>query len=57
MFGVLGFLPGYIVAKILNSVGMLRIPKEVELLGLDFATNQDETRAAEEVKKAEKSLV
>ena len=35
MFGVLGFLPGFIGAKILNSMGLLRIPREVELVGLD----------------------
>ena len=38
MFGVLGLLPGYVIAKILNSMGKLRIPKEVELAGMDFDT-------------------
>jgi len=57
MFGVLGFLPGWIVAKILNCVGMLRIPKEIELLGLDFASNQDQRAAETDVRKAEKTLV
>ncbi len=36
MFFVLGFLPGFIAAKILNSFGILRIPREVELAGLDI---------------------
>ena len=36
MFVILGVLPGYIIAKILNSIGMLRIPREVEIAGLDF---------------------
>ena len=36
MFGVLGFLPGYIIAKILHAAGKLRIPREVELAGLDY---------------------
>jgi Amt family ammonium transporter len=36
MFGLLGFLPGWIIAKILNGMGKLRIPHEVELAGLDF---------------------
>jgi ammonia channel protein AmtB len=36
MFGVLGFLPGYVLAKILNSAGKLRIPREVELAGMDY---------------------
>ena len=57
MFGVLGFLPGWTVAKILNSFGMLRIPKEVELLGLDFATQQEQQAAEEDVRKAEDALM
>lgn len=36
MFGLLGFLPGWIVAKILNGMGALRIPREIELAGLDI---------------------
>ena len=36
MFGVLGMLPGYIIAKVLNGMGKLRIPREVELAGLDY---------------------
>ena len=36
MFGVLGMLPGYILAKILNGMGKLRIPREVEIAGLDY---------------------
>ncbi|MDC0624036.1 ammonium transporter [Alphaproteobacteria bacterium] len=36
MFGLLGFLPGWIIAKILNGMGRLRIPHEVELAGMDF---------------------
>jgi ammonia channel protein AmtB len=36
MFGVLGFLPAWIVSMILNSMGLLRIPREIELVGLDL---------------------
>ena len=36
MFGVLGFLPGWIIAKILHAAGKLRIPREVEIAGLDY---------------------
>ena len=36
MFGVLGFLPGWIIASILNAAGKLRIPREVELAGMDL---------------------
>ena len=36
MFGVLGLLPGWIIAKILQAAGKLRIPREVEIAGLDY---------------------
>ena len=36
MFFVLVFLPAWIGAKILNSMGMLRVPREAELAGLDI---------------------
>jgi ammonia channel protein AmtB len=35
MFFVLGFLPAYVVALILNRFGLLRVPAAVELAGLD----------------------
>ncbi len=35
-FGVLGFIPGWTLAKILHSAGKLRIPRDVELAGLDY---------------------
>lgn len=57
MFGVLGFLPGWIAARILAAFGLLRIPKEVELLGLDFRTNREEQAAAQEVRETEKSIM
>ena len=49
MFGVLGFLPGYIIAKILHAAGKLRIPREVELAGLDY-------NLMESAKKDEKAV-
>jgi ammonia channel protein AmtB len=36
MFVVLGFIPGYVIAKILQGMGKLRISREVELAGLDY---------------------
>ena len=46
MFVVLGFVPGYVIAKILQAAGKLRIPREVELAGLDYnimeAASKDE---------------
>ena len=53
MFGVLGFLPGWIIASILNAAGKLRIPHEVELAGMDLTlmqaskSDQDAHAAAE----------
>ena len=40
MFFVLGFIPAWIVAKILNAAGILRIPKDIEIAGLDYMDNQ-----------------
>jgi ammonia channel protein AmtB len=36
MFWVLGFIPGYVLASILKMFGLLRVPREVELAGLDY---------------------
>ena len=41
MFVVLGFIPGWIIAKILHGMGKLRIPREVELAGLDYTIMED----------------
>ena len=37
MFGVLGFIPAYIASRIINAMGLLRIPPKIELAGLDLA--------------------
>lgn len=57
MFGVLGFIPAWIVAKILNAAGMLRVPREVELMGLDFKSLEEQEQARADVRAAEKALV
>ena len=41
MFFVLGFIPGWIIAKVLHGMGQLRIPREVELAGLDYQILED----------------
>jgi ammonia channel protein AmtB len=46
MFGLLGFIPGWVAAKIIHRFGGLRIPRAIELAGLDYGTASD--RAAEE---------
>jgi ammonia channel protein AmtB len=52
MFWVLGFIPGYALSWILKKFGMLRIPREVELAGLDFTTHVGVTRDDEEIRSA-----
>ena len=49
MFFLLGMLPGWIIAKVLHGMGKLRIPREVELAGLDY-------HIMEEAKDDEKSV-
>jgi ammonium transporter, Amt family len=56
MFFVLGFVPGYVLAKILNSFGLLRVPRQAELMGLDFRTLHEEEQARQDVRDAEKAL-
>ena len=50
MFFVLGMIPGWIIAKVLHGMGKLRIPREVELAGLDYeimeAAKDDERSVA-----------
>jgi ammonia channel protein AmtB len=40
MFWVLGFIPGYALSWVLKRFGLLRIPHEVELAGLDHVALQ-----------------
>ena len=53
MFGVLGFLPAFIVSKILMAMGMLRVPPAVELVGLDMSEEFAEEADAIEVSQAD----
>ena len=55
MFWVLGFIPGWIVAKILAAFDLLRIPKEIEIAGLDLAQNTLAAAELAEVEEAAKS--
>jgi ammonia channel protein AmtB len=52
MFGLLGFLPGYVVARIQAARGTLRIPVEVELQGLDMGSQQAYEAAIAEINRA-----
>lgn len=52
MFLVLGLIPGYLAAKALNAFGLLRIPRAVEIAGLDINEELVVERESAEVKKA-----
>ena len=54
MFGLLGFLPAFIVAKILRGMDVLRIPKEVELAGLDLSREMLDSEGRRELLDSEK---
>lgn len=53
MFFVLGYIPGYVAAKVLDALGMLRLPKQVELAGLDIAFDYERDRDEQAVESAE----
>ena len=53
MFLVLGFIPAYIAAGILKAMGALRIPREIELVGLDLSEYAARYVEEEEVHEAE----
>ena len=55
MFGLLGFLPGWVTALILKGFGVLRIPKEIEIQGLDFASIEDSEQGEKDLAKAERA--
>jgi ammonium transporter, Amt family len=57
MFGLLGFLPGWITALIINGFGGLRIPKEIELAGLDVGAEQDRAKDEQGIIDAEQQEV
>ena len=53
MFFVLGFIPGYVLSWILKAFGVLRIPREIELVGLDLSEYAARYMDEDDVKKAE----
>ena len=52
MFFVLGLIPGFIAAKILNAFGLLRVPREVEIAGLDLSTEIQREEDFRDVKQS-----
>ena len=57
MFWVLGFIPAWIVAKIQSGMGLLRIPRQIELAGLDRSAELAAASAAATVIDAEREAV
>ena len=53
MFWVLGFLPSWIVSGILKANGLLRIPPQIELVGLDMGQYHGLHEAEKEIFEAE----
>ena len=57
MFGLLGFLPGFIFASILKSFGMLRVPPEIEIMGLDISAHTSDVNDEAAIIEAEREWV
>ena len=63
MFWVLGFIPAWIVAGILKSAGLLRIPEKIEIAGLDLSEyhgrylNEAEVFEAERAEARDRGLI
>jgi ammonia channel protein AmtB len=53
----LGFIPIYILCKILNRFGLLRIPAKIELEGLDFKGRAAYDAAVAEIIAAERAML
>jgi ammonia channel protein AmtB len=54
---LLGFIPVFILCKILDAMGMLRVPAKVELEGVDFAIHQVYEASVRDVAAAERAMV
>ncbi len=54
MFWVLGFIPGWVTAKILNAFGALRIPKQIEIAGLDIGLEIVQEQDAKDVAESQR---
>lgn len=52
MFGVLGLFPGFVAAKVLDTFAILRIPRAIELAGLNVSVEIQREAEAEEVARS-----
>lgn len=57
MFWGLGFLPTLVLSLFLNALGILRVPREIEIAGLDFVGEAAYEDAINEVRAAERDLL
>jgi Amt family ammonium transporter len=57
MFGLLGFLPGWIFATLLNKFDMLRVPPEMEIMGLDISAHTTDVNDEKAIIEAESQYV
>ncbi|MCZ6665636.1 MAG: ammonium transporter [Gammaproteobacteria bacterium] len=57
MFGVLGLLPGFLIAKLLARCGLLRIPSVVELAGLDVSAEVAAEQQLRNLARAEREAI
>ena len=53
MFWVLGFLPAWVLCRILKAVNLLRIPPQIEIIGLDLADLEGRYLGEEDLRKGE----
>ncbi len=53
MFWLLGFLPAWVLCAIFKAAGVLRIPREIELVGLDLADYHGRYLDEDDVRQAE----
>jgi ammonia channel protein AmtB len=57
MFGVLGFLPGFVIASILKKFGMLRVAPEIEIMGLDMGAHMASVEDERSIIEAERQYL
>ena len=57
MFGLLGFLPGFIFASLLKKFNMLRVAPEVEIMGLDMNLHAADIRDEQAVIDAQREYL
>ncbi|MCZ6523523.1 MAG: ammonium transporter [Alphaproteobacteria bacterium] len=53
MFWVLGFVPAWVLCRILKAVNLLRIPPQIEIIGLDLGDLEGRYLGEEDLRKAE----